>query len=120
MFKMVLGAVAALTMMVAVPAMAETTAPAHVKMITVTVGHLDGDVAPMSAGGKTMKVRLSGCEAQWKDGDAFYAIATADSNPYIMHKALMDYAYKATGDDWDSALMAMAKANQICKIDPAN
>jgi hypothetical protein len=119
MLKMVLGALAALTALVAAPAMAQVTPPAHVKMITVTVGKLEGDKAPISASGKTFVVKLSGCEASWATGDAFYAIATADSNPYIMHKKLMDYAYERSNKDWDTAIGAMAYAKQICLVSPA-
>ena len=119
MIKMVLGALAALTALVAAPAMAQVTPPAHVKMITVTLGHLGEDhTVPVTVGGKTLKVKISNCEAAWADGDAFYAIATADSNPYVMHKKLMDYAYSETKGDWDTALSAMAAAKQICRLDP--
>lgn len=119
MKKLILGVFAALTAFLAAPVMAQVTPPSHVQMITVTVGKLEGDVVPVTANGKTLKVKLEGCEAARKTGDEFYAITAPGTGVFIMHKKLTEYAYGRMEKNWDATIRVMLQANQICHIAPA-
>lgn len=122
MKKLIIGALAALTALVATPAMAApVTPPSHVKMTLIRVGHMVNGVVPIAtADNKVMNVTISGCEVSWTDNDLFYAIAAPGTGVYVIPKKVLDYAWTRTNEDWDVSFQVLVKANMVCSIGPAN
>lgn len=118
MKKLILGALAALSALVAVPALAaDPTPPAQVKMIVVQVGHLDeANRAPIIKGSAKVTVTLKGCETTWTDNQEFYMLGTAGAPPVLIRKDILDYAWDKSGQDWDASFKAIFAANLACIV----
>lgn len=119
MIKMILSALVALTATFATPAMAQVTPPAHVKIMSATLGQLDGRNAPLTVGRQTVNVTLIGCEIRWNTGQEFYVLSTTNSPPIVMRKDLMDFAWEKSGRDWNIAYQALVNEKLVCLIAPA-
>jgi hypothetical protein len=120
MKKLIIGAVAALTAMVAAPASAApVTPPDHVKMVVVKVGKLDTvtKVAPITAGTVTTDVKMSECTVQWISGDEFYLMGS-NGSVILIPKKMMDMAWTESKEDWNISFNALLATNLICNAVP--
>lgn len=118
MIKMVLSALAALTVMFAAPASAQVTPPTQVKLFTVTMGKIVNGQVPMTLNNQTVTVTMAGCDTTWATGQAFYVLSVQGTPPVVIRKDLMDYAWNKTGGDWDVSFNALVGAKQVCIIAP--
>lgn len=120
MRKMILGALAALTALIAAPVMAaDPTPPAQVQIMVVQLGHLEGRDTTVTKGDRHATVTLDGCETSWKDGQDFYMLGAAGAPPVLIRKDILDYALQQTNNDWDVAFKAIVAANLACIVTAA-
>lgn len=117
MKKLIMSALAALAALIAVPALADPTPPAQVKMIVVQVGHLgEGNTAPIIKGDRKVTVTLKGCETTWTDNQSFYMLGAANAPVILIRKDIFDYAWEKSGQDWDTSFKAIVAANLACIV----
>lgn len=121
MMKFLTGLMLVASALFVTPAFAQSSPPADIGVMRVTVGQLADDqtVFITTTAGKSMRIKLSGCDENWKNGEEFLLIK-GRSGSFSIIRSIRFFHYYNQSQNWDASINAVARDNAICSVTSPN